>query len=343
MRKYTGQAILLSLVFSLAWSVNAGAEIVRGGALLGSVSPVVKISRESNSLKNIEEGETLYVFSEKGDPVVRIKVKNVYSDQIYSEPLSMDVVNRIRETGAILIFSNLPEYGAMIKVTLAGSEEAFRKFVSDNPESELRPEAERIADGIVFRPYKLRGTAEAFEEFMRKHPDNYYFQRALERRDYVIFITYKSADKLSGYREFISRYPDNLHVSDAKARMRELLSQFEEVSVEHLAVDARNLVGKKVKFYAYLHSVLPIYLEGTSVGKKTAGFESPRNSVDYVNFQVESNDYVLWRLFTPRENAELSKKIQLARKGAILTIYGQVFSAEGNAPWIDVTDFEFRE
>jgi len=125
--------------------------------------------------------------------------------------------------------------------------------------------------------------------------------------------------------------------------MTELMALFDEVSAEHVARGSGDLVGKRIKFYTTTHSVLPVYVEGTSVGKKSAGFSSPRNSADYLNFQVRSGEIILWRLFASREDPELTKKIQLAKKGSIIKVYGQVFSSQGNAPWIDVLDVEFEE
>ena len=58
---------------------------------------------------------------------------------------------------------------------------------------------------------------------------------------------------------------------------------------------------------------------------------------------VRSGNIILWRLFASREDPELTKKLQLAEKGSIIKVYGQVFSAQGNAPWIDVMDVQFEE
>ena len=71
----------------------------------------------------------------------------------------------------ILVFSNLREYGDFLEAHQKGTESAFREFVSRYPKSELKEEAVRIADGIVYRSFKLRGTAQAFEEFIEKHPE----------------------------------------------------------------------------------------------------------------------------------------------------------------------------
>lgn len=51
MEKTTRPIIILICAAILSWSVQAYAEVVRGGAVLGSVSPVVKINKESNSMK----------------------------------------------------------------------------------------------------------------------------------------------------------------------------------------------------------------------------------------------------------------------------------------------------
>jgi hypothetical protein len=262
---------------------------------------------------------------------------------IISEALPNSVANQVRITDVILVFSNLREYGDFLEAHQKGTESAFRQFSSRYPKSELKEEAVRVADGIVYRSFKLRGTAQAFEEFIEKHHGNYYVENAKIRRDALIFLPFRSKDQLSGYREFIRQNPDNVHVKDARDRMAQFMALFDEVSAEHVAKGAGSLLGKQVKFYTTMHSVLPIYVEGTSVGKKTPAFKSPRNSTDYLNFQVSSGDIILWRLFASRENPELTKKIQLTKKGSIIKLYGQIFSAEGNAPWIDVLDIEFEE
>jgi hypothetical protein len=338
------RTILLSASLFLAatfagWP-SAAADVIRGGAVLGSVSSTVKISRKINGLRDIEKGDILYVVTEQVEPVSQVTVKDVFSDEIYSEPLPQTVARQIRETRAILIFSNVLEYGEFIKATIEGTEEAFRDFVDRNPKTDLREEAERIADGIVYRPFKIKGTLAAFEEFLRKHPGNHYARNARDRRDYLIYLTYQSTDRLSAYREFVRQYPDNRYIGEARERISEILARFEEVGVEHLARAAATLVGKEVKFFCYLHSVLPVYVEGTSVGRKTESFTSPRASTEYLNFQVDSGDFVLWRLFIDREDADLVRRIQVSERGSLLNVYGQVFSAKGNAPWVDVYDVE---
>ena len=343
MRTLTLPVALLILVLSFSAMAPASADVIRGGAVLGTVSPVVKISRVGNNLDTINKGDTLYVFTEKGEPVAEIKVKDIFSDVIISESLPGSVATRIRETDVILVFSNLREYGDFLEAHQVGTQRAFREFVSGHTKSELKEEAVRIADGIAYRPFKLRGTVKAFEEFIEQHPRNYYVQSARLRRDALVYLPFKSADKLSGYQEFIRQHPDNIHVKDARARVTELMALFEEVSAEHVAKGSGNLVGKRIQFYTSMHSVLPIYVEGTSVGRKSAAFRSPRNSTDYLNFQVRSGDIILWRLFASREDPELTKKIQLTKKGRIIRVYGQVFSIEGNAPWIDVLDVEVEE
>jgi hypothetical protein len=99
-------------------------------------------------------------------------------------------------------------------------------------------------------------------------------------------------------------------------------------------------LAKKVKFSCTLHSALPVYVEGPGVGRKTALFRSPRNAVDYLNFQVTENDFVLWRLFASRENENLVKTIQESEKGDHILVYGVVFDTLGGAPWMDVDDIE---
>ncbi len=343
MRKTLLTFVFLALTLGLSRADLASAEVIRGGATLGTVSPVVKISRQGNNLDTITKGDTLYVFTEKGEPVIQIKIRDIFSDVIISEPFATSVANQIRLTDVILVFSNLREYGDFLEAHQIGTESAFREFVSRYPKSELKEEAVRIADGIVYRPFKLRGTVQAFEEFIEKHPGNYYVEGARMRRDALIFLPFRSADHLGGYRRFIRQYPDNVHVKDARDRMTQIMALFDEVSAEHVAKGAGSLLGKRIKFYATMHSVLPIYVEGISVGKKTRAFKSPRHSTDYLNFQVSSGYIILWRLFASRENPELTKKIQLAKKGSIIKVYGQIFSAEGNAPWIDVLDVEFEE
>jgi hypothetical protein len=343
MRKTFLTTAFLVLTLNFFTADLTSAEVIRGGATLGTVSPVVKISRQGNNLDTLAKGDILYVFTEKGEPVSQIKIKDIFSDVIISEDLPNSVANQVRITDVILVFSNLREYGDFLEAHQKGTESGFRQFASRYPNSELKEEAVRVADGIVYRSFKLRGTAQAFEEFIEEHHGNYYVENARIRRDALIFLPFRSADQLSGYREFIRQNPDNVHVKDARDRMAQLMVLFDEVSAEHVAKGAGSLLGKRVKFYTTMHSVLPIYVEGTSVGKKTPAFKSPRNSTDYLNFQVRSGDIILWRLFANRENPELTKKIQLTEKGSIIKVYGQIFSAEGNAPWIDVLDVEFEE
>lgn len=99
-------------------------------------------------------------------------------------------------------------------------------------------------------------------------------------------------------------------------------------------------MGKKVKFSSTLHSALPVYVEGPGVGRKAAGFKSPRNSTEYLNFQVKEKNIVLWRLFASRENESIVKVVQESRKGDNILVYGVVFDTRGGAPWIDVDDIE---
>ena len=343
MKKTILKAAVPALVLTLTMTCGAHAAVIRGGAILASVSPLIKINTTVLGDAVLSEGDILYVFDETGEPVTRITVKDVFSDEIHSELIPESVAAQIRSTRAILVFSNLPEYGAFIRAHLDGSEEAFRGFVKGYPRSELRPEAERIIDGIIYRPFKLRGTIAAYGEFIDGHPENYYVKNAVRRRDTMIFRPFREADLLSSYRDFITTYPDNLFVPMAKERMKDLFATFEEVSVEHLARSPAELIGRRIRFVCRLHSVLPIYVEGTSVGKKAASFSSPRNSLEHLNFQVEAGDYVLWRLFASRDDTRLTSTLQLAGKGQTLMVYGTVFSLQGNAPWIDVIDAEVQE
>lgn len=342
MKRILACSVSLALVALMADVPVSTADVIRGGAVLGSVSSLVKISRKVHGLEDVTVGDTFYVFTERGEPVSQITVRNVFSDEIVSEPIPASVARQIRVTGAILIFSNVLEYGELIKATIEGTEEAFREFARRNARSDLREEAERIADGIVYRPFKIRGTVTAFEEFMESNPRNYYFGNARDRRDHLIYLPFTSTDRLSAYREFLRQHPENIYVQEARKRIREFLSLFEEVGVEHLARAASTLVGRRVKFFCSLHSVLPVYVEGTSVGRKTASFTSPRASTDHLNFQVESGSFVLWRLFVDREKADLARRVQSVERGTLLSVYGEVFSAQGNAPWVDVYDIEIN-
>ncbi len=329
--------ILLSIV---CFTPGAYGELLRGGATLSSVSSVIKISREGNGLDSLVSGEILYIFTDSGEPISQIFVKDIFSDVIYSEPLPDAVARQIRETRSILIFSNLREYGDFIKAFRIGSMESFRDFITRYPDSELREEAQRIFDGLVYRPYKIKGTHQALEEFTKKHPDNYYVGSALKRRDDLQYIPLKAADRISQYRWFISTYPDNLHAGEARERIGAILSTYEDTSLEEVARYPRSHLGKKVRFSSTLHSALPVYVEGPGVGRKTALFRSPRNAVDYLNFQVTEEDIVLWRLFASRENENTVKTIQESVKGDHIVVYGVVFDTLGGAPWIDVDDIE---
>lgn len=331
---------IVSLLLILCIAPGARGELMRGGATLSSVSSVIKISREGNGLDSMVEGEVLYIFTETGDPVAQILVKDIYSDVIHSEPLPDAVARQIRESGTILVFCNLREYGDFIKAYLNGSMDSFRDFIARYPESELREEAQRVFDGMVYRPYKMKGTPGAFDDFIQRNPDNFYVESAVKRRDYLLYLPVKGADRISAYRSFISAYPDNLHAVEAKKRIKAILSTYEDTKLEEAAKYPRIHLGKKVKFSGTLHSALPIYVEGPSVGRKTALFRSPRNSTDHLNIQVEEGGIVLWRLFASREDVSLVETVHGLKKGDDIIIYGVVFDTLGGAPWIDVDDIE---
>jgi hypothetical protein len=328
------------LLLILCVTPAAYGELMRGGATLSSVSSVIKISLEGNGLGSLVPGEILYVFTEYGEPVSQIFVKDVFSDVIHSEPLPDAVARQIRETRSILIFSNLREYGDFIIAFRTGTVESFGDFIARNRESELREEAQRIYDGIVFRPFKLKDTPGAFGDFIKQHPDNYYVDSALKRRDDLRYIPAREAGKVSQYRLFISTYPGNRNLEEARARIKAILSTYEDTALEEVAKYPRSHLGKSVKFASTLHSALPVYVEGPGVGRKAAHFKSPRNAVDHLNFQVTENEFVLWRLFAARENEDLVKRIQGFEKGDNIIVYGVVFDILGGAPWIDVDDIE---
>jgi hypothetical protein len=336
----TASICIASLFFLLNFTSGAYGELMRGGATLSSVSSVIKISREGNGLNGMVPGEILYIFTDSGEPVSQIFVKDVFSDVIHSEPLPDAVARQIRETRSILIFSNLREYGDFIIAFRDGSMDAFRSFIARYPDSDLREEAQRIFDGLVYRPFKIKGTHQALDEFIVKYPDNYYADSALKRRDDLQFIPVKAADRISEYRWFISTYPDNIHAGEAREKIGAILTTYEDTSLEEVARYPRSHLGKKVKFSSTLHSALPVYVEGPGVGRKTAKFRSPRNAVDYLNFQVTEEDIVLWRLFASRENENLVKTIQESEKGDHILVYGVVFDTLGGAPWMDVDDIE---
>jgi len=334
--------VLTTILLALSVSPALG-EVIRGGATLGSVSAVIKISREGNGLESLVEGEVLYIFTETGEAVSQIVVKDVFSDEIHSEPMPSAVARQIRETGVILIFSNLREYGDYISATLTGTADSFREFMADHPRSELGEEVKRILDGIIYRPYKLKGTVEAFEEFLEKYPDNTYNSyavNALKRRDDLRFSEVSVPNKISGYRKFILTYPDNIHTADARERLTRLQGGYKEITLDDLARYPRSNNGKTVKFPCTLHSALPVYVEGPGVGRKTAAFQSPRNSFEHLNFQVGNDGIVLWRLFVTRDDDQLVNMIEEMEKGTPLKVYGTVFDIVGGAPWIDVDDIE---
>jgi hypothetical protein len=336
----TASICITSLLSLICFIPGAYGELMRGGATLSPVSSVIKISREGNGLDSLVSGEILYIFTDFGEPVSQIFIKNVFSDVIYSEPLPDAVARQIRETRSILIFSNLREYGDFIKAFRHGSMDAFKDFITRYPDSELREEAQRIFDGLVYRPFKIKSTPQALDEFINKYPDNYYAGSALKRRDDLQYIPVKAADRISQYRWFISTYPDNIHTGEAREKIGAILSTYEDANLEEVARYPRSHLGKKVKFSCNLHSALPVYVEGPGIGRKTASFRSPRNAVDYLNFQVTENDFVLWRLFASRENENLVKTIQESEKGDHIIVYGVVFDTLGGAPWMDVDDIE---
>lgn len=319
---------------------TAFAEFMKGAAFLGAVSPVVKITRQENNLDQLVEGEVLYIFTEKGEAVAQVTVRNVFSDEVMSEPLPNSVAAQIRASGAILVYSNLREYGDFIQAYLNGSEEAFRDFVARYPRSELREEAERVIDGIIYRPYKLRGTVEAYNDFLEWHPKNTYAAAARQRRDALVFMPVRQADRASVYAEFIASHPESSLLGEAGKGMEAFRARFEEVTLPQLAAEPARMTGRKVRFACRLQSVLPIYLEGQNVGRRGAGFTSPRNSSDHLNFQVRAGEMVLWRLFIPREATDLADRVERMTKQTQIMVYGEVFDASGNAPWIDVMDVE---
>ena len=331
-------AVILFIV--ICSSQAAHGELIRGAATLSSVSSVIKISREGNGLDSLVPGEILYIFTESGEPVSKIFVKDVFSDVIHSEPLPESVARQIRATNSILIFSNLREYGDFIIAFRDGSEDALGSFIKKYPDSELREETQRILDGLVYRPFKIRGTIEAFEEFLSKNPENYYADNALKRRDDLQYMLVQASDRISRYRWFISTYPDNIHAGKARERIETLLPTYEQAKPAEIANYPRSHLWRKVRFSGALHSALPIYVEGPGVGRKTARFRSPRNASEHLNFQVQADDVVLWRLFVDREKEDVVKTIQESRKGDSLLIYGMVFTNLGGAPWIDVDDIE---
>lgn len=327
-------------LWMLIFTTQSFAEFMRGAATLSNVSSVVKISREGNGLDSLVPGEILYVFTESGDPVSQIIVRDIFSDVIHSEPLPTAVARQIRETRSILIFSNLREYGDFIKAFRNGTMDAFRNFITRYPESELHEEAKRILDGLEYRPFKIRGTPEALEEFANKYPHNYYANRALKRKDDLLYLPVEATDKISRYRWFISTYPDNPNVVKARERINAIQSTYEETRLEDVAKYPRSHLWKKVRFSSTLHSVLPVYVEGPSVGRKTALFKSPRNSGEYLNLQVADKHIVLWRLFVNREDEFVVNTVEQTRKGDHILVYGIVFTNLGGAPWIDVDDVE---
>jgi len=336
----TASICIASLLLIICVTPVAYGELMRGGASLSTVSSMIKISREGNGLDSLVTGEILYIFTDAGEPVSQIFVKDVFSDVIHSEPLPDAVARQIRETRSILIFSNLREYGDFIVTFRNGTLESFGDFITRNPDSELREEAQRIYDGLVYRPFKVKGTHQALEEFLKKHPDNYYAGSAMKRRDDLRYIPVKEANKISQYRWFISTYPDNRNAEEARAKMGAILSTYEDTNLEDVARYPRSHLGKKIKFSCTLHSALPVYVEGPGVGRKAALFKSPRSSVEYLNFQVTEKDFVLWRLFAARENENLANRIQEFKKGDHILVYGTVFDTLGGAPWIDVDDIE---
>jgi hypothetical protein len=331
---------IVSLFAIVCFTHDAYGELLRGGATLSSVSSVIKINREGNGLDSLVPGEILYVFTESGEPVSQIFVKDVFSDVIHSEPLPDAVARQIRETNSILIFSNLKEYGDYMIVFLDGSKDSFRNFITQYPGSELREEAQRIFDGLVYRPYKIQGTPQALDEFPVKFPDNSYVESAIKKRDDLQYMPVKAADRISLYRWFLSTYPANSHTVEARERIEVIHSTYEDAILEEIARFPNSHLGKKVRFPSTLHSALPIYVDDTGVGRKADSFKNSRNAVGYLNFQVTENDIVCWTLFASRESENLVKTIQESEKGDHILVYGVVFDTLGGAPWIDVDDIE---
>ncbi len=331
--------ILLLSAFIPALASAAPVQLVQGAAVLGDNAPVIKIFREGLPPAAVGEGDILFIFTEKGDPVTEVPVKDVFSDEIYSQPLDEELVIRLRGENTILIFANVPEYGEFLKAYLNGREEAFRDFLRRHPASLLEGEARRVADGIVYRPYKLKGTAEALEEFLRLHPDSSWKEAAELRRDQLQFDPVSQADLIDQYRLFTVRYPRNRFVGQALTRVQQLRDAHPRVVLPRLLDDPQAFMGKKLRFSGYIHSLLPIFLQGGAVGRKTERFHSPRAADDYLNVQFDDGGpYILWRGFLRRDLVTLVDFVETGDREEPWTVFGEVFSTDANAPWLEITD-----
>ena len=332
--------IIVSFLVVLIAAGPADAEFIRGGATISPVSSVIKINKEGHNLDSLVESEFLFVFTETGEPVAQIVIKDVFSDAIYSEPLPGSIARSIRESNAILVFSNLREYGDFIKAYLEGTIDAFDMFIEKYPMSELREEAQRVIDGLKYHPFKMKGTSDAFNEFIMQYPENFYVGNATKRRDLLIFRQVETTGRISSYQKFINQYPSNMHVDTARDRIKALRKTFIEVKVGDLAGNPAKYNGKMVRFICILHSTLPVYVEGFSVGRKSSTFTSPRSSSQHLNLQVERGPIIMWRLFVERDKVDLISLVQNMDKGDLFKIYGEVFDIFGGAPWIEVHDIE---
>ena len=164
LRAFRGLA-LTSLMIVLSVSPALG-EFVRGGATLGKMSPFVRISREGNGLESLIEGEVLYIFTETGEPVAQIVVRDVFSDEIHSEPLPSAVAREIRETGAAGMFAANPQTFKRMHSTCFMPDLADRKLReqwAQEGASTIHQRAMGKALGILANPNAAALDAEADE------------------------------------------------------------------------------------------------------------------------------------------------------------------------------------
>ncbi|MFH1038509.1 MAG: hypothetical protein V1789_07585 [PVC group bacterium] len=97
-----------------------------------------------------------------------------------------------------------------------------------------------------------------------------------------------------------------------------------EVSPERLSKDPEEYIGVPIKFKCRFLKEDPTWLNDADV---------PRPAEKYVGFVVEAGGRIFAQLFFPRERAKDLKRF--ASKDRLI-IYGTVFSARFDFPWIDV-------
>ncbi len=100
--------------------------------------------------------------------------------------------------------------------------------------------------------------------------------------------------------------------------------EYIEVSPERLSMDPEEYIGVPIKFKCRFLREDTTWLNDADV---------PRPAEKYVGFVVDAGGRIFAQLFYPREKAAYLARFESKDR---LIIYGKVFSARFNFPWIDV-------